>query len=297
MAAGSAIHDNGRCRADPVQSSPRDVQSFAAARGAFPQLTPNQYRVWATRLEYEEGRRTLPEIRASLIPVGRTPDERTLIAGLVLLHRCRVIWEKDAAVPASRRFMAAWCGLPDWRVRRAWKALVHRGLAIQTGEYLKRGQRVRRSDGTVYTTEHRGALWKLATFIKHPPQVGNSLRSLTTVCARERYEGRESFLTLEEVLSRLKRYEAEARSTRPAAPHTTIDTPVCQSQRATGSRCSFTATPAVPSSRSDVRSGWASSRGLGANCARRAMAPPRSGSAQATADAWGTFQVANASRL
>jgi hypothetical protein len=181
------------------------VQRFAAIHGASPQLTPNQYRAWATRLEYEAARRTLPEIRASLIPVGRTPDERTLIAGLVLLHRCRALWEKDASVPASRQFMAAWCDLSPWRVRRAWKALAHRGVVIQVGEYIKRFQRVSRSDGTVYTTERKGALWKLWTFIGHPLEVGNPLRSLTTGCARERYEGRESFLTLEEVLSRLKK--------------------------------------------------------------------------------------------
>ena len=58
-------------------------------------------------------------------------------------------------------------------------------------------------------------------------------------------------------------YEAEAKSTRPAAPHTTIDTLVCQSQKATGSRCFFTARPAAASMRSGARSGWASSRGLG----------------------------------
>lgn len=54
------------------------------------------------------------------------------------------------------------------------------------------------------TVERKGALWKLVSFIKQPLKAGNPLRSLTTVCARERYEGRKSFLTLEEVLSRLK---------------------------------------------------------------------------------------------
>jgi hypothetical protein len=121
---------------------------------------------YATRIR--RGPAHASEIRASKIPVGRTPDERTLIAGLVLLHRCRALWEKDASVPASRQFMAAWCGLSPWRVRRAWKALAYRGVVIQVGEYLKRFERVRRSDGTVYSTERRGALWKLCSFIRHP---------------------------------------------------------------------------------------------------------------------------------
>lgn len=151
-----------------ARSSPRDVQRFAVAHGAFPKLTRNQNRAWATRLEYEEGRRTLPEIRASKIPVGRTPDERALIAGLVSFTRCRALWEKDASAPASRQFMAAWCDLSPWRVRRAWKALAYRGVVIQVGEYLKHFQRVRRSDGTVYSTERKGALWKLCSFIRHP---------------------------------------------------------------------------------------------------------------------------------
>jgi hypothetical protein len=180
--------DNGPERDERLD--PETVVDFARRHGRERwRLSPMEYRVWATRYEIETGPRELPRYSRE-IPVGRTDDERTLISGIVYLAQCRDGWATDNALPLERRFLSAWTGLPEHRVRKAMRALKSRGVIFLTGF----------TAGLVRT-----GLYLLHGMLRLVPQSITYLNSATTLVLGQSPLGGKPRLSFEEAVDRLEK--------------------------------------------------------------------------------------------
>jgi hypothetical protein len=113
---------------------PETVLLFARAHGRKRRrLSKIEYRTWAQRFEIEAGLRELPDFDGE-IPKGNTADERRLIEWIVYLYQCRAGWASDSALPLDRRFLSAWTGMSEYRVRVALYGLRERGLICDVGK-------------------------------------------------------------------------------------------------------------------------------------------------------------------
>jgi hypothetical protein len=186
--------------------SQETVISFARAQGRRRwRLSKMEYRTWAQRYEIEAGLRDLPDFEHD-IPAGRTADERTLIHGIVFLFQCREGWAPDNALPLDRRFLSAWTGLPEHRVRKALDDLKARGMLVEAGK----------TQGLVETT-----LWLLVTLVRRVASstrtaVRSSLYSTPVLGHGPRFGTRR--LSFEEVLSRLRKVKRRGKQAYACCP-------------------------------------------------------------------------------